>query len=156
MGFKPRKKATSPKLRETIEARVDFLNVDLELEGPKNLAPLVRALGDVYVLHITSEAPFVANLELGSEPEPGRSVASDAALLEARVRSLLALVEGLDEPARELWDACTKRSFNVGLQSGLAPAYTQYALPSSLLQRLGAVGAELVVTLYGARYQEAT
>ena len=73
MGFKPRKKATSPKLRETIEARVDFLNVDLELEGPKNLAPLVRALGDVYVLHTSSEAPFVANLELGSEPEPGGS-----------------------------------------------------------------------------------
>lgn len=137
MGLKPRQ----PSQPHTLETHAIFLNVDLELEGPSNLAPLVRALGNVHVLHTTTEAPFAANLELVSGPLG----------LEDTLRGLLALAEKLDGFAQDLWNGCTKRKFDIGLQAGLEPPFSQYVLSSSLLKRMGALGVDVVVTLYGAK-----
>jgi hypothetical protein len=133
--------------RHTIEGRVDFLNVDLELEGASDLDALVEALGDVFVLHRTTEPPFVANLEM--EPAVGMD-------FDATLSALLDRVEKLDERARRLWEQCTARRFDVGIQSGLEPHSSQYVLSVPLLQRLTAVGADVVVTVYGARYETTT
>jgi len=137
MGFKGRPQDAG----RGVEATTVFLNVDLDLEGPANLAPLVRALGPVDILHQSDAAPFVAHLEIDQ-------VGLDCL---ATISALLDLVEGLAPDARALWDQCTTRSFNIGIQSGLAPHYSEYALPATLLSRLAAVGADAVVTIYGAR-----
>lgn len=141
MGLKPRPDGE----KYTIEDGVHFLNVDLELESPVDLTPLVQAFGPIYLLHKTSEHPFVANLEI-----------ENACLdCEDTIAALLDLVENLDKRARGLWEDCRARRFDIGLQSGLTPHYKQYRLSATLMKRLTAIGAE-VVTLYGAQYETPT
>ena len=141
MGFKPRPSGDE----YLIEATTEFLNVDLELAGPSDLAGLVEALTPVFVLHITSEFPFVANLEVESG-----NVNMDC---DATISALLDLVDKLDDDARGVWDQCTLRRFNVGLQSGLEPHCAEYSISAPSLQRLAAAGAEVMFTVYGSRYQ---
>ncbi len=141
MGFKPRPSGDE----YLIEARTEFLNVDLELAGPSDLAGLVDALAPVSVLHITSEFPFVANVEAQSG-----NVNMDC---DATISALMDRVDGLGDDARGVWEQCTLRRFNIGLQSGLDPHCSEYSVSAPILQRLAALGAEIMVTVYGAQYQ---
>lgn len=143
MGLKPRKSSK----QYTVEPDVEFLNVDLELESPLDLEPLVSALGPVFILHSTSEPPFVAHLEI--EHDVDRD-------FNDTIRALLVLIETLDDAGQAMWNECTVRRFDIGLQSGLQPHSSQYTLPATLLQRLAAIDAEVVITLYGARYEAQT
>ena len=105
MGMKRRRRD----MTSSIEAKTEFINVDLDLAGPSDLAPLVAALNPPYVLHCTSDAPFVAILEA----EMGDMD------VHATVEALLCLIEDLDEAGRSLWNQCSMRRFNIGIQSGL-------------------------------------
>ncbi len=135
MGLKPR---TPP---PRVEPKTSFLNVDLDLESQSDLVPLIEALGPVYVLHQTHEATFVASLEI-------EEVGLDC---RATISALLDLVDALDEKARQRWDNCTLRRFDIGIQSGIDPRMVQYDLPARLVKRIAAAGSDLVVTVYGAR-----
>lgn len=140
MGFKARQ----PEPIYAVEPTTEFLNIDLELEGPVDIAPLIQALSPVYVLHSSSKAPFMANLEI----EPGVGMDFHSTML-----AFLTVIESLDHATRALWDQCTKKCFDIGLQSGLEPHCSQYSLSASHLQRLASIGAELVITVYGAQYE---
>lgn len=128
----------------TIEPTVAFLNVDLELEGPHDLTPLVEALAVMFVLHQTHEPPYVANLELAID------VGMD---MEDVMSGLLDAIEELDADGQARWQQCTTRRFNIGIQSGLKPSCVAYVLSTQLLERLVAAGGHLVFTLYGAQYE---
>ena len=126
-----------------VEDRTAFLNVDLDLGSSASLLALVEALGDVFVLHSSSD-PHRAHLELNAETP------LDA---PSTIDGLLNLVEGLSATAREQWDACSERRFDIGIQAGLEPGAEHIHLSSTLVSRLAACNAELAITIYGAQVE---
>ena len=136
MGIKARKGRGS-----TVRQTTEFINVDLDLTGPADLAPLSTALKGVHAVHSTDEAPFFTILEVD---DVGLDVG-------ATMHRFLELIESLDSSGRRLWDQCSVRRFNIGIQSGLGPNSTLYSLPAPLLARVASVGAEVIITVYGTR-----
>jgi len=100
-----------------------YLNTDLDLEAPFDLAPLASALCecDLFALHVTTTGPnkWSATFESSSE-----FTSADANLTE-----LLSAVESLDWSARHAWSACTKREFNIGYEGGDEPLSVSVPFP---------------------------
>ncbi len=149
MGLKPRIapiRQTEPIIEEDpidVEGLTTFLTVDLDLETPNGddaLSTLVEALGSVFELHRTT-APHRTHLELSTDRELDMIETFDG---------LLSLIEGLPTEARAEWDQCTQRRFDIGIQAGLKPAATHYALDADLMTRLVRCGADVAITVYGA------
>lgn len=122
------------------DEKTRFLNVDLDVESTRDLAPLVLAFGDqVFDLHTgPGGVGYECHLELGHEP----------ASAEAAIHGFLRMIDELPTSAMDLWLGATRRDFNVGVQSGLAPAAFELALSPELLTAVGERGARLVVTIY--------
>lgn len=55
---------------------------------------------------------------------------------------------GLPPAARALWDGATRRTFDIGIDSGLTPWATQWRLSSTTLRQAADVGADIVITVY--------
>ena len=117
-----------------------FLNVDLDIYSKSDLAPLVRAWGrKVIVLYAGREKElFSAHLELSSAP----------ANAERAIRDLVRLIRRLPPPARKLWNASVRRSFNIGIQSGEVPGSFELPIPAGVLRMISLVHADVVVTVY--------
>ena len=119
-----------------------FLNVDLELVSPEDLAPLAEALGpDVYALHVGRVGRrYRASFELRGQPRTP----------DAAVRRLVAAVQRLPRGARARWNRATRRDFNVGIQAAAGPTAREYAIEAATVALVAKVGARLVITVYGA------
>jgi hypothetical protein len=115
-----------------------FLNVDLELESSHDLHPLIRAFEPVaYALERPAGR---ACFELDSavdfdDPEP--------IILE-----FVRLVNDLPADARIAWDRASRRVFDIGFQSERQPFQQTHRIAPQTLQAVGAIGAELAVTVY--------
>lgn len=73
------------------------------------------------------------------------------------LRHLLDIVESLDPEARDQWDRCFSRRFDMGFQSFEERFASRWQINDRLMRRLAAVNAELVVTIYRAEQsREAT
>ncbi len=134
-------KARSP--RDAQASNSEFINVDLDLNGPCDMQRLIAALGPVHA--IAEPGPK------GCAPFYILEVDAVGLGLEATIGSFLHRVEQLDEQERAAWDQCSLRRFNVGIQAGLDPTAAMFTLPAELLARVALAGAEVVLTLYGAR-----
>lgn len=119
-----------------------FLNVDLDLFADGDLGELVRALAPrLFLLH--HEHGFWC-FELERERTSAEEV----------IREVVAVVHALPPPSRALWDACTRRRMNLGVQAGAGPHPWQTALSHEALTLLVGVGAEVAITVYGASQGE--
>jgi hypothetical protein len=118
-----------------------FLNVDLDLEGDEDLAPLIASFEEAaFTLHDeASNGTHRATLELLTDP-------TDAL---AGIRSFITAVEALPESTRAIWDRLGSRRLDVGVQAGDGPAF-RAVLPASLLAELARHGLALAVTVYAA------
>lgn len=137
MGLKPRPN----RQRHALEDDTAFINIDLDLVGPVDHAPLVAALGPVHAIHTTNEAPFFYIIELDGAAQD----------FDATMSGLLDSVENLDEAGRSRWNQCSVRRFNIGLRSRVEPRRHIYSMSVATLRRLAELGAEVVVTLYSPR-----
>ncbi len=70
--------------------------------------------------------------------------------------ALLTAIEGLPEKAKAVWEACTKREFNLGFACGTAPSAFTSTLSLEVLKRIAEVGASVTVTLYPVGLPERT
>lgn len=122
-----------------------FLNVDLDVEAPSDLTPLVKALGPkVFDLHTgPGRAGYETHLELDSRPGQFESA-------EATIAGFLELLAALPSRPRALWNKATRRDFNIGIQAGSRPRAFELALSPDSLKAVARVGARVVVTVYGA------
>ena len=125
-----------------------YLNTDLDLTSPVDLAVLVSALeaAGLPPLHSArhEDGYWYATCETAEQfSEP-----------EANIAAILALIEALPDGPRAIWSACTRRDLNVGYDCGAKPWAFNQALSSQLLGRIAAVGASLRVTLYPPRTEE--
>jgi hypothetical protein len=120
-----------------------FLNVDLDIEAPFDLAPLVAALGDaVFELHsgIVGDR-FETHLELAGESiQPGSA--------DIAIGVFVRLLSQLTPDAKQLWDRATRRDFNIGIQGGRTPHAFEVALPRDVLAAVADLGARIVITVY--------
>jgi hypothetical protein len=123
-----------------------FLNVDLDIEAPYDLAPLVKALGRrVYELHTgTLGDGFQTHLEFfGARGQPSSAAAA--------IEGFVGLLAKLRPTAKKFWDKATRRDFNIGIQSGAKPFAFELDIPSDLLAAVARLRGRIVVTVYSAQ-----
>jgi len=134
--------------------KIEYLNTDLDLISDCDLTPLTNALKAraLYPLgdpQQGGDSKWYSILEVDCDLEGKEPEATICAMLDA--------IEGIDEPAKELWRACTKREFNIGYDCGDEPWAFNNGLSNRTLHRMASLGASLRITLYPpARSQGAT
>lgn len=119
---------------------IQFLNVDLEIESKQDIAQLVSDLGkSAMVLHYDKDetrqlARIEANIDVTSP--------------DSAINHLCELIESCSRNALKQWLTCTKRTFDIGFQSGKNPKCFNQALHADTLLRISAIGAGIEITLY--------
>ncbi len=69
---------------------------------------------------------------------------------------LLGIVEGLDGEAKDIWDRCTSRRFDLGYECFNERFASRWQIKAALLGRLENVNGDLVVTIYRNDDEEET
>ena len=119
---------------------IQFLNVDLEIESKQDIAQLVSDLGkSAMVLHYDKDetrqlARIEANVDVTSP--------------DSAINHLCELIESCSRNALKQWLSCTRRTFDIGFQSGKNPKCFNQALHADTLLRISAIGAGIEITLY--------
>jgi len=123
--------------------KIQFLNVDLDLESTGDLSPIVEEFGDDVVLmhQETENGVSTASFELA-----GKQGCADSLFAE-----YFRLVDSLSDAGRRAWDTCGKRVFDLGFDSGTEPNAIHEVLTQETMQELARVGGSIVVTVYAAR-----
>jgi hypothetical protein len=136
--------ATQKKMKKPVTPEhepTEFLNVDLDIEGTR---------ADVDALTAVLDRRF---FQLHREDEARKSRVHYEAhgrtdTIERTLRALCGVLEKLPPAARKAWQRAKVRDFNVGIQAGLVPHATEYAIAPATLARLEALGGRLVLTIY--------
>lgn len=115
----------------------NFLNVDLDLTFDIDIAPLFRELGD-RVTELNRTDTF-ATLELATVC-PGSTDDVIAGFAE--------LVRGLSPSGRAVWEACARRTMNVGVEGPPDRHPLTFAVSRASLATMVELGADLVFTVY--------
>ena len=119
---------------------IQFLNVDLEIESKQDISKLVADLEKTaMMLHYDKDdtrqlARIEANIDVSSP--------------DKAINHLCELVESCSRNALKQWLTCTKRTFDIGFQSGSKPKCFNQALHADTLLRISALGAGIEITLY--------
>lgn len=119
---------------------VRYLNTDLVIESTNDLSRIVQEFGeDVFVLHHGE----IRGYQHASFEIPGNTAGADET-----INYFCALVEGLPREAREIWNGCCSRVIDVGYESGNSPRNFRSEIRASTVQRVAAIDASIVVTIY--------
>jgi hypothetical protein len=109
-----------------------YLNTDLELVAPCDLAPLADALvhRGFVALHVSDsqyeDGSWHAAFETEEQfQEPDQTIAA-----------MLTAIEALDEPSRSLWEACTIREFDIGYDCGDEPGRFIQQIKTATIARI--------------------
>jgi hypothetical protein len=117
----------------------EFLNVDLDIRVQDELETLLDAMASsVIVLNQTTQT---ASVELNE----------DYLSLEETIAKLIELVNSLSPEARTIWGQCESRCLNVGIQAGIEPHSTEFAISKETVSALAAAGFEVAFTIYAPR-----
>lgn len=120
--------------------QIEYLNTDLDLVCDVDPAILVSKLeaADLAV-HVSSgeDGLFYVLCEDSNETEP-----------EPNLVRLLDAIEALSGPARDLWNRCSKREFNVGYDCGDEPWSFNQGISNEVLRRMANSGSSFRITLY--------
>ncbi len=128
------------------ESPASFLNLDLELESDRDLAPLAEHLsGQVFVLYCGN---CDDGFRLSIEPVIASALSQDPS---ACTEHFLRLVATLPPELLSLWRGCMSRVFDYGFDGGLEANPFKTILSSSQLGRIAALGADIRVTVYPFR-----
>lgn len=122
-----------------------YINTDLELLAPYDLAPLAEAL----MSHGVLCSFYVGPAQNGLWSARFETTAS-CSEPDLNIGVMLMAIDALDEPSRKLWAACTSREFDIGYECGYEPRVLRQHLSTTILARIAAVGARVVLTLYAA------
>jgi len=121
-------------------SEIQFLNVDLELESKHDISVLVNDLKKhVTVLHHQFDeyqhvARFCAKLETSTP--------------DKTINHLCELIEACSRAGLKQWLTCSKRTFDIGFESGHQPKCFNQALHADTLLRISAIGAGMEITIY--------
>lgn len=119
---------------------IQFLNVDLEIESKQDIAQLVADLKtSAVVLHYDKDdTRQLARIE----------AKLDVTTPDKAINHLCELVESCSRNALKQWLTCSRRTFDIGFQSGQSPKCFNQPLHADTLLRISALGAGIEITLY--------
>ncbi len=121
-------------------AEIQFLNVDLELESKEDIGALVTDLAKyAQVLHYDKDD----TRQLARIESEQANIGPDAS-----INHLCELIESCSKKALKQWLACSKRTFDIGFESGTSPKCFNQAISADTLLRISAIGAGIEITLY--------
>lgn len=125
-----------------MEPKGRFLNVDLEVRSREDLSALAAEFETkACVLHFGQEAGRNF-LTVEREDE------SSGEGLEATVRDLCHLVEGLSTISRQLWDGAESRVLDAGFDATSGHPLAWFSVSPDLLRRIAVLNACLAFTMY--------
>ncbi|MEO2269071.1 hypothetical protein [Pseudoalteromonas pernae] len=121
-------------------ADIQFLNVDLELESKHDISALVADLDKrAVVLHYDKdETRQLARIE----------AKSDAMSPDKAINELCEIIESCSKAGLKQWLSCSRRTFDLGFNSGHSPKCFNEAISADTLLRISAIGAGIEVTIY--------
>ncbi|TLX47744.1 hypothetical protein C1E24_07065 [Pseudoalteromonas phenolica] len=121
-------------------SEIQFLNVDLELESKQDISVLVDDLKKkAMVLHYDKDDyRHLARIEADADV-----VSPDKA-----INHLCELIESCSKSALKQWLSCSKRTFDIGFNSGAAPKCFSQPISADTLLRISAIGAGIEITIY--------
>ena len=122
-----------------------LMEVHLNIQSSLNLQPLADAFGSSVHVHFSKVVNGVYGVrvvlsEFLEFPDP-------------TVISLCKAVCELPESARILWNSASVRTFDIGIEAAVCSTYW-FALTPQTLNTLAALGAQVVVTVYGPDRKE--
>ncbi|NER84276.1 MAG: hypothetical protein F6K42_33020 [Leptolyngbya sp. SIO1D8] len=125
--------------------KINFLNVDLEIESHQDLQPIVHDFGEDAINLYCGKAQghYVATFE-----------APHTADVDAAIAYFCALVDALEEETKVLWETAFTKVFDVGYESGLEPRSYLSEIRADTIQKVAALGAALRITIYPPAQQE--
>jgi hypothetical protein len=118
-----------------------FLNVDLELVSRADLSPLLDAFeqSEVLVLRNTRKRGIhTLWLELGYQPRD----------IDHAVRGYAALVRHLPPRLRRIWNGCSRRGLNVGIQCEQGPHQQVFEISEAYVLAAAKLSASVALTVY--------
>lgn len=121
-------------------SEIQFLNVDLELESKQDISTLVADLKKhATVLHYDKdEYRQLARIEASAEiSSPDKAI-----------NHICELIESCSRNALKQWLSCSRRTFDIGFESGSSPKCFNQALQADTLLRISAIGAGIEITIY--------
>ena len=118
---------------------IKYLNTDLIIESKNDLSRILHEFGDdVVVLH---------HGETRGYQHASFEIPADLAGADETINYFCDLVEALPADVREIWDGCS-RVIDVGYESGTSPHNFRSEIRASTIQRVAAIGASIVITVY--------
>jgi hypothetical protein len=119
-----------------------YLNTDLEIESKNDLSRIVEEFGDdvVVLYHGETRGYQHASFEIDSG---GTNAGADEV-----INAFCYLVENLPDEVRAIWEGCCSKVFDVGYESGSSPRNFRSELRAPTIQRVAAIGAGVVITIY--------
>jgi len=114
-----------------------FLNVDLEIRLRRGLDELLKHLGKrMFVLHQEEQW---ARLELnGSGKLP----------FDKTLQTIAKTIHLLPPEAKLLWDNCSLRRLDIGIQAGAQPRAAQFNISQKIAAQLLSIQVEIGLTIY--------
>ncbi|MFK7789093.1 MAG: hypothetical protein AB8C95_06285 [Phycisphaeraceae bacterium] len=119
---------------------ITFRNVDLEIESREPIDKIIEDFGEnVMVLYHRAEPKrHFASFEMAHTDGDAETI----------VGVFCTLIYGLEEEARQQWDACVTRNFDIGYESGEAPHSYQSILHHETIEAVAEIGGAIVITIY--------
>ena len=132
------------------ESRVHYINTDLMLTAPVDLAPLAQAMapGDLPDISISCLHDSQADGGLYHSVFEAFGAQGSYSTPDASIKALLDAVEQLPQALQPLWQACTKKTLDIGYNSGVTPGCVSHPIPTATLLRMQSLGIDLCITLY--------
>jgi hypothetical protein len=127
--------------RKGLTPKAEFITIDLDVRSRRSLTPLLEAWSDVHV-----QTP--GHSGKGSPRWLLRMSYSSAQSADKIAMEFVELVENLPKSARRCWDEASKRTWDIGIQAGLAPqCFEEVALSTETLHAIARVGGRVQITL---------
>jgi hypothetical protein len=125
---------------------ISYINTDLDLESPLDLAPLVAAFEEkgFFTAHIRHDADglWYASFECLDDGD------NHAYTPEKTISVLMDVIDSLGDEERRLWLTCATRVLDIGYECGDNPQRLVNDITNCTLSRIVAANALLRITLY--------
>ena len=137
---------TTARMSQSLSAVASFLNLDVELESPADLAAIAEHLGRRVFVLFCGETD--GGFRLSVEPVVDGGLSRDPLACTAH---MLAEIEALQLVHADLWQSCSSRVFDFGFDGGLEQDAIHTNIPADYLARMAKLGIQLRITVYPYR-----
>lgn len=118
-----------------------FLNVDLDIRGESGLDELLDAFNPAVIVPNQDGKNFVSLEIARAHPQS----------VDETILVFCNLVQQLPPEVRAVWDNCTMRCMNIGIQAGTKPHSECFHISGKTISLLSAIKAEIAFTVYAAK-----